>query len=64
MVFDRLAFSDSIAPVEVYADGVEEGEDCNNGECTCDHEGQGCGLGAEVEERGCDSADVDGVLEL
>lgn len=59
MVLDRFTLSDGLAAVQVDADRVKEGEDCNNGEGTSDYEGDKCRLGTEVEEGGCNCADVD-----
>ena len=64
MVFDSLSLSDRPAPIQVDANGVEEGEDCNDGEGASDREGDWCRLGAEVEESGSDCANVNGELKL
>ena len=64
MVFDGSSIADSLASVQVDSDGVEEREDSNDGKSEGGEEGCWSWLRTEVEDRGGDGADVDGVFEL
>ena len=64
MVPDGPARADGVAAVKVDADGVGEGQNGDEREDTRGHERDCRRLVAEVEQRGCDCADVDGELEL
>ena len=64
MIFDSLSLSDRLASVEVYADGVQKREDRDERESACGDKRDGCWFCAEVEESGCDGADVDREFEL
>lgn len=64
MIFDGFPLSDGLASVEVDADRVEKGENCDDGKGACGDEGDASWLGAEVEESSCNGADIDGELEL
>lgn len=64
MVLDCSPIADSLASVQVDTDGVEEREDGDNGKSEGGEEGCWSWLRTEVEDRGGDGTDVDGVFEL
>lgn len=64
VIFYSLALSDTLASVEVNANGVEEREDRNEREGACSHEGDASRLGPEVKQSSRNGADIYGEFEL
>jgi hypothetical protein len=64
MILDSLPRPDRLASIEIDPDGVEKGQDSDEGEDARGNERDGCWFRAEVEERSCYCSDVDGEFEL